>query len=244
MPGVVASTGVASSNSMPASRAKELVRGYDHDARCPSPQPEDRVAHNRVICGIGPAGETLDDAGRSRNEPSVLPPSVTTVTNDDNRTDGVRCCVQFCPPRHRMRKCAGVWPTHVVTLQCRAPGSQWAVPVFGVAICRFFTLLFIRDVALIIACATKYTGYEGKRLEGPCPHQSSEQLVEEDEDRGHHNPPAGRWALDAPGRGQGRGSGRHRGGRLASPVRGHLLTQLTHEGHTYTAKQLAKLPRG
>eukprot|EP00962_Isochrysis_galbana_P022871 scaffold6857_cov125-Isochrysis_galbana.AAC.3 len=71
-------------------------------------------------------------------------------------------------------------------------------------------LLFIRDVALIIACATKYlyipnyTGYEGKRLEGPCPHQSSEQLVDED-NRGHHNPPASRWALDAPGRGQAGG---------------------------------------
>eukprot|EP00962_Isochrysis_galbana_P013636 scaffold3867_cov160-Isochrysis_galbana.AAC.5 len=28
-----------------------------------------------------------------------------------------------------------------------------------------------------------------------------------------------------------RGVGRHRGGRLASPIRGHLLTQLTHERH-------------
>eukprot|EP00962_Isochrysis_galbana_P035901 scaffold12330_cov147-Isochrysis_galbana.AAC.1 len=49
-------------------------------------------------------------------------------------------------------------------------------------------------------------GYEGKRLEGPCPHQSSEQQVDKD-NRGHHNPPVGLWALDAPGRGGQAGTG-------------------------------------
>eukprot|EP00962_Isochrysis_galbana_P044201 scaffold17084_cov130-Isochrysis_galbana.AAC.3 len=58
-------------------------------------------------------------------------------------------------------------------------------------------LLFIRDVALIIACVTRYTGYEGERLEGPCPHQSSEELVDED-NRGHHNPRGGPEGIRCP----------------------------------------------
>eukprot|EP00962_Isochrysis_galbana_P058545 scaffold31696_cov139-Isochrysis_galbana.AAC.2 len=39
---------------------------------------------------------------------------------------------------------------------------------------------------------------------------------------------------------KGRGSGRHRGGRVASPVRGHLLTQLTHEGHVRAPNRVPK----
>eukprot|EP00962_Isochrysis_galbana_P027131 scaffold8494_cov125-Isochrysis_galbana.AAC.3 len=85
-------------------------------------------------------------------------------------------------------------------------------------------------VAVCVAVARRYTGYEGERLEGPCPHQSSEQLVDED-NRGHHNPPDGpegiNWMPLVGDKGR-RGVGRHRGGRLAGPVRGHLLTQLTH----------------
>eukprot|EP00962_Isochrysis_galbana_P026474 scaffold8224_cov118-Isochrysis_galbana.AAC.19 len=38
----------------------------------------------------------------------------------------------------------------------------------------------------------------------------------------------------------GGGSGRHRGGRLASPVRGHLLTQLTHKGHVRAPNRVPK----
>eukprot|EP00962_Isochrysis_galbana_P004188 scaffold1156_cov131-Isochrysis_galbana.AAC.4 len=56
------------------------------------------------------------------------------------------------------------------------------------------------------ALCIEYTGYEGKRLEGPCPHQSSEKQVDDD-NRGHRNPPVGRWALDAPGRVTGRARG-------------------------------------
>eukprot|EP00962_Isochrysis_galbana_P002353 scaffold626_cov128-Isochrysis_galbana.AAC.4 len=73
-----------------------------------------------------------------------------------------------------------------------------------------------------------YTGYEGKRLEGPCPHQSSEQLVDED-NRGHHNPPpAGRWALDAPGRGQGGRGVREAQGRPVGEPRSRPSSNPTH----------------
>eukprot|EP00962_Isochrysis_galbana_P004526 scaffold1240_cov101-Isochrysis_galbana.AAC.3 len=37
-----------------------------------------------------------------------------------------------------------------------------------------------------------YTGYEGERLEGPCPHQSSEQLVDEDNRQPGTSQPPGR----------------------------------------------------
>eukprot|EP00962_Isochrysis_galbana_P021712 scaffold6414_cov148-Isochrysis_galbana.AAC.2 len=38
----------------------------------------------------------------------------------------------------------------------------------------------------------------------------------------------------------GGGSGRHRGGRLASPVRGHLLTQLAHKRHVRAPNRVPK----
>eukprot|EP00962_Isochrysis_galbana_P020593 scaffold6016_cov119-Isochrysis_galbana.AAC.16 len=40
-----------------------------------------------------------------------------------------------------------------------------------------------------------------------------------------------------------RGVGRHRGGRLASPVHGHLLTQLTHERHIRAPNGVPKAQR-
>eukprot|EP00962_Isochrysis_galbana_P030690 scaffold9964_cov111-Isochrysis_galbana.AAC.4 len=126
-----------------------------------------------AIRAAGFRAGAVDAAGmRRRDQPILLQMGSVGVV------PSISVVVAQHPWRRRARHQTWRWP--------EGPAGQDRTPAKG-------------DVALIIACVTRYTGYEGERLEGPCPHQSSEQLVDED-NRGHHSTPrASRRALDALG---------------------------------------------